>query len=988
MVRLPSGTVTFLLTDVEGSTALWQAGPEAMRIALARHDALFEAAVSEHDGIHIRPRGEGDSRFAVFSSAPSAVSSALGIQRSFAAEAWPTTHPIKVRIGVHTGEAELRDGDYYGSAVNRCARIRSLGHGGQTLLSEATAMLVRGGLPDGAHTQDLGVHRLRDLTLPERIFQVSAPDLPSAFPPLGSLNARLHNLPVHRRPLIGREREIAEVLARLLRPDVGLLTLTGPGGTGKTRLSAQVAAEVAEHFEDGVYFVALAPIDNPELVPTIIAQVLSLPTDGSRPLLESLKQYLEDRRVLLVLDNLEQVLDAAPQFAELLTAARRLKLLVTSRVALRLSDEHTYAVPPLGLPGQADLAGTEDRVAVLGRSEAIRLFVERAQAVQADFALTAANAADVAEVCRRLDGLPLAIELAAARARLLPPSAMLARLSGPTGASALQLLTGGSRDQPARLQTLRNTIAWSYDLLEPEEQALFRRLAIFVGGCTLAAIEAVAKWEMGKEDVRTVSSTWNVHPGASAVLDLVDSLLAKSLLRRTEGVDGEPRYTMLETIREYGLESLALTGELPGLRRWHAEHYLLLAVTAEPLLRGVEQARWLHRLEAEHDNLRAVQEWSLTAEGDADLGLRLCGALGDFWYAHVHTREGRERLGQVLRRCPGRTLARVSALSAAGRLAHIQQDSTVARPLLDEALGIARELGDAWWTAWLLHLSGRVAYFEADAATARSLAKRSLAIARELQDEGLEAWAFHLLGLSAHIENDLVQARQHYEASLCIRRRTGFPEGIGTILHLISNIDHVEGDYAAATSRLREAIPIFREVGFGWGLSTLAACASALAVVAGQPERAARLAGVTQAMTETSGAPPTRIVQSIATPALTAAREQLGDERFAAEQHIGRRMSMDEVVAEALAIEAPEALPDAPAPTARNRAAPVFPDGLSAREVDVLRLMADGRTTEEIGKQLVIQPRTVETHITHVYQKTGCRNRAEATLYAQRHGLI
>jgi predicted ATPase/class 3 adenylate cyclase len=722
VATLPTGTVTFLLTDVEGSTALWEQAPEAMRAALGRHDALFEAAISDHGGAHIRPRGEGDSRFAVFRSASDAIGAALAILRAFAAEAWPTPRSVKVRIGVHTGEAQLRDDDYYGLAVNRCARLRELGHGGHTLLSEATEALVRDALPEGGVLRDLGVHRLRGLTQPERVIQLSASDLPSDFPPLTSPIARPHNLPVHRSALIGREREIAEVQALLLRPDVGLVTLVGPGGIGKTRLATQVAAELLDRFRYGVSFVPLAPIRDPSLVAVTIGQALVLPMDGVRPPLEIVKSYLRERDLLLVLDNLEQVLDAAPQLVELVAAASRLKLLVTSRVALRVSEERVYDVPPLTLPRHAPSTGSADAVLTLGKYEAIRLFVERAQAVHADFTLTSANAGDVAELCRRLDGLPLAIELAAARARLLPPSAMLAHLAGTTGAPSLRLLTGGPRDVPARQQTLRETIAWSYDLLEPEEQSQFRRLAIFVGGCTIEAAEAVHE------------ATPAAHLlDLDDVLDGLDSLLAKSLLRRVEGIDGVQRYTMLETIREYGLESLALNGELAALQRWHAEFFVALAEDADIGMRGPEQARWYDRLTAEQDNMRAALEWSLTPEGDADLGLRLSGALAWFWYNRSPLGEARRWLDRVLSHGSGPSLGRVRALAGAARIAHMQQDSVTARPLLEECLTLAHQLGDRWWVAWVLHLLGRVAYFDGDAEVARSLGEQSLTLARELE---------------------------------------------------------------------------------------------------------------------------------------------------------------------------------------------------------------------------------------------------------------
>jgi len=516
MAELPSGTVTFLLTDVEGSTALWEQASEAMRAALARHDAMFEAAIREHGGVHIRPRGEGDSRFAVFSSASDAVSAATAIQRAFAAEPWPTPRPIKVRIGVHTGEAELRDGDYYGTAVNRCARIRAIGHGGQTLLSEVTAALVREAMPPGAGLLDLGRQRLKDLTEPERVSQVVAPDLTSDFPPLASLDARPHNLPTHPTALLGRERELAEV-RKLFEDGARLVTLTGPGGTGKTRLGLQVAADLLDDFEHGVFLVELAPISDPALVPSTVAQVLGVRDIGNHPIADALKAHLRSRSVLLLLDNFEQVLAAASVVADLLASCPGLAVLATSREPLRLRGEHEYAVPPLALP-DAHQGTTAEGVS---DSPAVLLFVQRARAIRADFVLTDENAPAVADICARLDGLPLAIELAAARVRHLSVDAMLARLE-----RRLPFLTGGARDLPERQRTLRDTIAWSYALLSGEEQRLFRDLAAFVGGFGLEAAGTVCAAD---------------GDAVTDILDGVTSLADKNLLRQVVGADAGAR---------------------------------------------------------------------------------------------------------------------------------------------------------------------------------------------------------------------------------------------------------------------------------------------------------------------------------------------------------------------------------------------------------------------------------------------------------------
>ena len=617
MAELPSGTVTFLLTDVEGSTALWEEAPEAMRAALARHDALFEQAVAHYGGVHIRPRGEGDSRFAVFASAIDAVAAGVAIQRAFAAEAWPTPRPIKVRIGVHSGEAELRDGDYYGSAVNRCARLRGIGHGGQVLLSEATTILVRDGMPPDARLLDLGRHRLKDLTEPERVSQVVASGLASDFPPLASLDARRHNLPTHPTALLGRERELAEV-RKLYEDGARLVTLTGPGGTGKTRLGLQVAADLLDAFEHGVFLVELAPISDPALVPSTVAQALGVRDIGSRPIVDAVKKHLRSRSVLLLLDNFEQVLPAAAVAADLLAACPGLAVLATSREPLRLRGEHEYAVPPLALP-EAGLGTTSE---VVSQAPAVALFVQRARAVRADFALTDENAAAVAEVCARLDGLPLAIELAAARVRLLTPEAMAARLE-----RRLPLLVGGARDLPARQRALRDTIAWSHDLLDEHERRLFRRLSVFVGGWTLDAAEAVCNTD-----------------GNLDTLDGLESLVSKSLVRQDVDARGEPRFAMLETIREYALERLAASGEAAEMRQRHADNYVALAERTAPELYGHGLVAWFVRLEAEHDNMRAALAWSQAEERGAGIRLRLPLALWRFWLVRGYPAEGRQWL--------------------------------------------------------------------------------------------------------------------------------------------------------------------------------------------------------------------------------------------------------------------------------------------------------------------------------------------------------
>jgi DNA-binding CsgD family transcriptional regulator/tetratricopeptide (TPR) repeat protein len=473
-------------------------------------------------------------------------------------------------------------------------------------------------------------------------------------------------------------------------------------------------------------------------------------------------------------------------------------------------------------------------------------------------------------------------------------------------------------------------------------------------------------------------------------LDLVDSLLAQSLLRRMEGIDDEPRYTMLETIREYGLESLTLTGELPALQRWHAEHFLALAETAEPAMRGSEQAHWYARLEADRDNLRAALEWSLTPAGDVDRALRLSGALAWFWFNRAHLGEARHWLAQALSRGTGPSLGRVKALAGAGRIAHMQQDSATARPLLEESLALARQLGDPWWIAWTLHLLGRVAYFDDDAVTATALGNESLAMARELGDEWLVAWTLHLLGLAAYIAGDLPAARGYLEDSLAIRRRLHFHEGISLMLSLIGLIDYREDRHAVARARFVESPEVQRDLNSGTIMESVFANLATLAIRLGHLPCGARLSGAASALSEAGGIRPIPIVEAIYQPALAEARQALGDAAFAAEQQAGRRMSLDDVIAEGRAIDIPEQparVPAGASPPASAGVTASLPGGLTAREAEVLRLIAAGATSKEIAEQLVISIHTVETHITHVYQKIGVRGRAEATAYALRHDL-
>jgi predicted ATPase len=827
--------------------------------------------------VHIRPRGEGDSRFAVFKSASGAVSATLAIQRAFAAEPWPTPRPIRVRIAVHTGEAELRDGDYYGSAVNRCARLRGIGHGGQILLSEATTVLVREGMLSGVRLIDLGRHRLKDLTEPERVSQVVASDLASEFPPLASLDARPHNLPTHPTALLGRERELAEV-HKLFGDGARLVTLTGPGGTGKTRLSLQVAAEMLDDFEHGVFAVELAPISDPMLVPSTIAQALGVREVGGRPIIDAVKEYLRARSVLLLLDNFEQILPAASVVADLLAACPSLAVLTTSREPLRLRSEHEYAVPPLALP-DARRVTTANAVSP---SPAVALFVQRAQAVRADFALTDENASALAEVCARLDGLPLAIELAAARTKLLPPLTLLNRLE-----RRLTVLTGGARDLPARQRTLRNTIDWSHNLLDLTERRLFRRLAVFVGGCTLEATEAVC-CAGGDLD--------------ADLLDVLASLVDKSLLRQIEGRAGEPRFTMLETIREYGLEQLRASGEVETIRSRHAAHYLELVTEAGPQIVGADQVRWLDRLDLDHDNVLAALNWAINRR-DAEIALRMAASLANFWYFR-----GRFNEAQTIRTAvlalpaePGHDGLRVALLQGAGMLTRRMGDLDTARAFLEEALSISRRTNDPRLLIPPLAQLGVVADNQGDYVTARAVVEECLTLARAVGDTFHAGMATHILGLVAlEADHDLEAAWSLNADSLALFQQIGNGRYIGIVRLAMGRVARARGDLDEARLLAAEALRLQLQVGDVGNISTRLHVLATIDADAGRLAQAVRLAAAASAMDETMGTRVPPVARHELQGWLAPARSTLGDDLFARCWAEGRAMTLEQAVAYAL----------------------------------------------------------------------------------------
>jgi predicted ATPase/class 3 adenylate cyclase len=904
-------TLTFLFTDVEGSTLLWEKNAKAMSEALVLHDEILRTVIETHNGRVFKT--VGDAFYAAFVTAPRALSAALEAQRRLHQVEWEGTGPLRVRMALHTGEAEERAGDYFGPSLNRVARLLSAGHGGQILMSLTTEELVRDELPEGAGLRDLGERRLKDLFRPERIFQVTASGLPTEFAPLLTLDARPNNLPAQPTPLVGRQREVAQVCERLRNPDLRLLTLTGPGGTGKTRLGLQAAAELVDEFENGTFFVPLASITDPTLVARTIARALSLTETGDQKPEEHLEDYLRDRQTLLLLDNFEQVLGAAPLVTDLLSSAPDLKVLTTSRIPLALYGEHEFPVPPLEVPDPKRPQSLEQ----VTQYEAVRLFIERARAAKPAFKITTDNAPAVAEICTRLDGLPLAIELAAARIKLLPPQAILDRLG-----DRLRLLTGGARNLPERQRTLRGAIEWSYELLAAEERTLFARLAVFSGGSTLEAIEKVC------------------DPGGDLsvdALEIASSLLDKSLLRREEGAEGEPRFVMLETIHEYARERLDKSREAGEIKRLHAEYFLALAEQGESKLRGPEEAKWLERLEIEHDNMREALSRALDGE-EAELGLRLTGALWQFWWVRGYYDEGRRWLETALAKDGRASVARAKALEALGWLADdqgdidravaaaeeglslsagaeiidaapflrilgsatsIQGDHDRAAQLYEESLALSRRAGNTRGVALSLLQVANVTSERGDYEAAKGLYEEGLALSRKLEDTALLTSYLISLGYESLLQGDPERGATLNEEAAVLLKERGHK---GKLQYALDNLGWaalVSGNRQKAKSLHEESLELSRELG-----DKLIAAESleglACSAARGEEVRAARLFGAAEALREAVGYRQAPREGALREPFLDAARSGLGEARWEAMWAEGRVMTFEDAIAYAL----------------------------------------------------------------------------------------
>jgi predicted ATPase/DNA-binding SARP family transcriptional activator len=881
--RSEASTLTFLLTDVEGSTRLWLQDLEAMRQALARHDALVAAVIQQHHGLLVKQRGEGDSLFAVFARATDAVAAALALQRALAGEVWPAELPLKVRVALHTGEAEVRDGDYYGPVVNHCARLRAVGHGGQTLLSQTTAALVREALPESVSLRELGAHRLKDLQRPEPIFQLVHPDLPAEFPPLRSLEAFAHNLPVQLTRFVGREGEITEV--KRLLTTARLLTLTGAGGCGKTRLALQVAVELVEEYADGIWLVELAALSDPSLLAQTVASALGVREEAGRSLTEALTDTLRGRSLLLVFDNCEHLLPACAELADrLLRACPHLRILATSREGLGLLGEQTYRVPPLSVPGPGQLPSLER----LQEFEAVGLFVDRAVLWQPTFTLTSTNAPAVVQICQRLDGIPLAIELAAARVKALPVEKLSERLD-----HRFRLLTGGSRTALPRHQTLQALIDWSYELLTEPERLLLRRLSVFAGTWTLEAAEAVCS------DCGLRMTALRAVIRNEDVLDLLTSLVEKSLVGYEAAV--EARYRLLETVRQYARDRLLETEEAADMRRRHREWFLGLALAAAPELRGPRQRDWLDRLESEHDNVRLALEWCRTEATGEEAELRLAGALVWFWVKRGHMSEGRQHLERALSRSSGDFPSlRMWALLGAGRLAMLAGDYTASIPFLKAALDLAQATGDPEGMATALSTLTVRAVQANDSEQASALAEESLARAHEAGDPWLIAFCLQCLGGAVRSRGDIEHARTLFADSLGLMRQAGDIWCTSLILLNLGGVAQAEGDNERARRAYQEGLIFSRQLEDRRGMAWCLECLAELAAAQGRPQQGARLLGAAEGLLDAVGGSWAPTYVAGRERAIAVLRAALGEEAFATARAAGRAMPLEQACACAL----------------------------------------------------------------------------------------
>ncbi|HKE38860.1 MAG TPA: tetratricopeptide repeat protein [Casimicrobiaceae bacterium] len=870
-MNVPSTITTYLFTDIEGSTRLWEQEPERMRLALKRHDAIARRAVEEHAGTVVKTMGDG--LHATFDDPLDAVSAAMELQQALSDANETEGIALRVRCGLHAGVDERRDRDFFGRAVNRAARIMSAAHGGQVLLSEAVAILVSGRLPAGVALRELGAVRLRDLASPDRIYQIVHPKLRQDFPALRSLEVTPNNLPVQLTSFIGREKEVEEV-EKLLDQN-RLVTLLGVGGIGKTRLSLQLAAGLMEDYPDGVWFVELAPVTDDALVAQAVASVVGVKEEAGRPVVEALVKCVQDRRLLIILDNCEHLIASCAELAkQILRAGRQLKVLASSREALHVAGEAIYAVPALAVPDPYH----KFIHTALTQYAAARLFIDRAVAAQPAFALSERNATAVADVCQRLDGIPLAIELAAARVRAMSVEEIATRLT-----DRFRLLARGDRTALPRQQTLRALIDWSYDLLTESERTLFQRLSVFAGGWTLEAAEAVGA---------------GGNLGAESVLELLTNLVEKSLAMLDPD---RGRYRMLETVREYAQDRFSKTGEGPEVRTRHLDFYLALAEKARPELMGPQQATWLATLDLERENLLSAHTWCSSAESGAERGLRLTGATKQYWITRGLLGLGHRLCVEALARTASqdRTIERCLGLFHAGQVSSFMGSYEEACEYLEESLAIARELGDKRRIAGALQPLGMATLGLGKLTTARAYFEEALVLANEQNNARQLAGAINALAQLHRVEGNLDSAVKLYEKVIAIGNELGDHETTAIGLLNVAIVAVSRGARDEARKLLLDALAIASKIGSKpAGQSVVEVCAG-LAVLRDDCEQAARFFGSAETQVSQTGLHRDPADEAFLSPLIARARDRISAAAFAAAESAGRELSYDEAIEEA-----------------------------------------------------------------------------------------
>lgn len=869
----PTGTVSFLFTDIEGSTRLVRALGERYADVLGAHAHIIETATEDGSGIVVNI--EGDAYFCVFRHAASAVGAAVDMQRHLAVTEWPEDGELRVRIGIHTGEGTTAGRDYVGMDVHRAARIADAGHGGQIVISAETLALAGRMLPEGVAVVDLGEHLLKDLPAPEHLYQISVSGLPPEFPALRSIDARPNNLPEQLTTFVGRSDELEAIRSRL--ETSRLITLVGPGGAGKTRLALESGARALDDMPDGVWLVELAALTDPHRVQQALAGALRLREQPGVPITTTITDHLAPKRALIILDNCEHLLDACGDLADgLLRSCPHVRIVATSRQPLGVPGEAVHQVPGLGVPP----AGTPaDEVSAF---EAVQLFTERARDRKRDFKLDAAGETAVADISRRLDGIPLAIELAAARINVLGVDQISERL-----ADRFQLLTGGSAADVTHHQTLRLTMDWSYDLLLRDEAVMLRCLSVFAAGFNLEAAEAVCS-----------------RPAVSVgdVLDLLQQLVDRSLVG-VEDQAGQVRYRMLETVSDYARDKLTAAGEDETALSGHARFYLGEAERAEPDLQGsgdsASQVAALDRLEQDHQNLRAALAWLLDSE--PDIGVQLAAALWRYWEVRGYLSEGSAWLAQALavdRDVPLEVRAR--ALDGAGRLAWRRGDFDEAEPSFRESLEVWRSTGNQAGEANALHGLARAAINLGDPAAAQSWGEQSLEIQQELDNSQGIATAVNTLGEIARFRGDLDQAHDRYAESLAIYEEIGDTAAAVTVKHNLAYTALARGDVDRAESEFLGALLTARDLRDQLGIFSTLAGLAGVATARGEVERAAQLFGAAEVVRKTGGYAGDRIDREQLGRNLAATRAALSEETFDLAWDAGQQLTQAAAIAFAL----------------------------------------------------------------------------------------